>query len=101
MPTTVEYISGYGLKKLFNKEYWNYKHIKSNFQGIICLKFTVYWSILTCFAMVTIQPVVETIYFKFMSFIIFLIPIFMIYILGDFIITLRSLSYRRTTVINK
>lgn len=101
VPTTVEYISGYGLKKLFNKEYWNYKNIKSNFQGIICLKFSIYWSILTCFAIVTMQPVVETIYFKFMSFIIFLTSIFITYMIGDFIITLRMLSYRKTTVINK
>lgn len=101
VPTTVEYVSGYGLKKLFNKEYWNYKHIKSNFQGIICLRFTVYWGILTCFAMIIIQPVVETIYLNFMSFIVFLVPIFMTYILVDFFITIRLLSYERTTVINK
>jgi len=95
VPTTVEYISGYGLKKLFHKEYWSYKNIKSNFQGIICLKFSIYWSILTCFAIVTMQPVVETIYFRFMNFIVFLAPIFIIYILVDLFTTLRVLSYKK------
>lgn len=101
VPTAVEYISGYGLKKLFYKEYWTYKDIKSNFQGIICLRFSLYWSLLTCFVIVAMQPVVETIYFKFMNFIYFITPIFMIYILIDFLVTLKLLSYKRTTVINK
>lgn len=101
VPTAVEYISGYGLKRLFNKEYWDYKNIKSNFQGIICLRFSVYWSILTYLAIFTMQPVVETIYLKFINFIVFLSPIFIIYMLVDLFITLKSLSYRRTTVINK
>lgn len=101
VPTTVEYISGYVLKRLFYKEYWNYKGIKSNFQGIICLKFSLYWSLLTCFVIIVMQPVVETIYIKFVNFIGFLTPIFIIYIVIDFLITLKLLSYKRTMYINK
>jgi len=94
VPTAVEYISGYGLKRLFYKEYWNYKSFKSNFQGIICLRFSVYWSLLTGLVIVTMQPAVEIIYLKFMNFIGFLTLIFMIYILVDFLITLKLLSYK-------
>ena len=101
VPTAVEYISGYGLKKLFCKEYWNYSGFKSNFQGFICLRFSLYWSILTCFVIGILQPAIDTIYLKSMNFIEFLTPIFMIYIIVDFLITLKSLSYKRTTYINR
>ena len=35
IPTTVEYISGYMLKHLFNQSYWDYSELKFNINGYV------------------------------------------------------------------
>jgi len=47
VPTMVEYITGVVMRNYFNKDYWNYSELKYNFQGIICLRFSLYWTVLT------------------------------------------------------
>ena len=59
VPTIIEYLTGYLLKKLFNKEYWNYCSFKYNFQGFICLNFSLCWAILTTIAVIFIQPIIK------------------------------------------
>lgn len=89
IPTAVEYISGLGLRKIIGKDYWNYKHKKYNFQGIICLKFSIYWAILSAFVIFIMQPLITDIYMNiegiFTSITIFMI----IYMVIDLIATLK------------
>jgi uncharacterized membrane protein len=59
VPTIVEYCTGYLLKKLFKKEYWNYCSLKYNFQGLICFNFSLCWAILTAIAVIFIQPIIR------------------------------------------
>ena len=68
VPTMVEYLTGYLLRKIFKKEYWNYKDFNYNFQGLICFRFSVCWTILTYITIRNIQPLVKASYIEAMVF---------------------------------
>lgn len=59
--TLWEYIVAVVLEKLFKTKYWDYSHLKFNFQGRICLKNSIYWGILGVLLVFVIQPVIERI----------------------------------------
>ena len=59
--TLWEYIVAVVLEKLFKTKYWDYSHLKFNFQGRICLKNSIYWGILGVLLVFAIQPVIERI----------------------------------------
>lgn len=94
IPTLVEYISGYTLRKYFNKNYWNYYNKKYNFQGLICLKFSVYWTILTFGVIYFIQPIVNMIYFNYLNIMNLIVQLILVYLLVDFISTVHLLNSR-------
>lgn len=54
-----EYIVGIFLEKVFKTKYWDYSHLKFNFQGRICLKNSIYWGILGVLFIRYIHPWVE------------------------------------------
>lgn len=91
IPTTVEYISGYLLKHIFNKIYWDYSHLKFNLQGIVTLKFSLYWTFLSFIAVYFLQPVILNIYIRQGKFLITAIIIGSIILLIDFILTVKRL----------
>lgn len=84
VPTTVEYVSGFLLEKYFGKSYWDYKDMKYNFQGIICLRFSLAWIGLSALILFVVQPMINNMYlnvqepFEYISMILF------VYIVFDF-----------------
>lgn len=56
IPTSVEYITGFLMKKYFNKEYWDYSKEKCNYKGIICLRFSIIWLFLSVIDIKVIHP---------------------------------------------
>jgi uncharacterized membrane protein len=44
--TLLEYITGIIFIKFFKVKLWDYNDIELNYQGIICLRFSIYWTIL-------------------------------------------------------
>lgn len=91
IPTTIEYISGYLLKYIFNKVYWDYSRLKFNLQGIVTLKFSLYWTFLSFIAIYFLQPVILNIYIRQGKFLIIAITIGSIILLVDFILTVKRL----------
>lgn len=87
VPTLIEFISGYLLKRIFNKEYWDYSKVKFNVRGIVCLKFSLYWTVLVAFVVYILQPLVEIVYYQSIGIFSMITPIFAIYLLSDFIVT--------------
>lgn len=67
IPTAVEYVSGYLMKLLFNKTYWNYGGNRFNLNGHICLKFSLYWMILSVIGILFFQPILNNIYIEMNS----------------------------------
>ena len=58
--TTWEYIVGIFLEKVFKTKYWDYSHLKFNFQGRICLKNSIYWGILGVVFIRFVHPFVQS-----------------------------------------
>lgn len=49
--TVIEWITGKILEKLNHHKWWDYSEKKFNFDGYICLQYTVLWGLLGCIAM--------------------------------------------------
>ncbi len=54
-----EYLVGVFLEKVFKTKYWDYSHLKWNFQGRVCLKNSLFWGILGVLFICFIHPFIE------------------------------------------
>ncbi|GKU24698.1 putative ABC transporter permease [Clostridium folliculivorans] len=92
IPTTIEYLSGYYLKKFFNKTYWDYSNERANYNGLVCAKFSFYWMILSLLGMFFIHPIINKffLFYKDISF-VFIILI-LLSISMDLFMTIATLS---------
>ena len=84
VPTTVEYVSGFLLEKYFGQSYWDYKDMKYNFQGIICLRFSLAWIVLSALIIFVIKPIINQVYFNIEEPFIYFSMIAFVYIIFDF-----------------
>ena len=99
VPTTVEFISGYLLKEIFNKQYWDYSKLKCNYKGLITLRFSIYWMILCYIGIKLVQPIINSMYLSLERFFKILNVIGLFIMLFDFIITVKML-YRAPIIQN-
>lgn len=91
IPTTVEYITGIIMLKYFNKKYWDYSQVKGNYQGIVCVVFSVYWTILTFLGVRYLQPyIVDDFYSIIMPFWPSIALVLLALLLVDEFFTLRD-----------
>lgn len=95
IPSIVEYMSGYLLKRIINKTYWDYKDIRFNVDGYICLRFSLYWMVLSYIGILFLQPTLNRIYLMINGsfFEIALILLTLLYAF-DFIQTIKEKYYR-------
>ena len=56
IPTSVEYITGFLMRRVFHKDYWDYSKEKYNCEGVICLRFTLIWVLLSIIDVKIIHP---------------------------------------------
>ncbi len=54
--TGLELISGIISQKFFNKKLWDYSDNFLNYKGLICLKFSIYWTLLALFFDYIVYP---------------------------------------------
>lgn len=101
VPTTIEFISGYLLLKIFNEKYWDYSNLKFNYMGLITLSFSFYWMILCYFGIKYVVPLINNFYislegvFRVANVIIFSIMVI------DFIYTITiKLNLRKSRLLN-
>jgi uncharacterized membrane protein len=59
-PTVVEYVGGWLMERIFAQKLWDYRSERFNFQGRICLRFSVYWAFFAALLVLVIQPRVYT-----------------------------------------
>lgn len=95
IPTTVEYISGYMLKHIFNKVYWDYSHLKYNIHGFISLRFSLYWMLLSFIGLYILQPTVHNLYIEKEKFFNIVVILGYIVLSIDLYITLKKFAYER------
>lgn len=99
VPTAVEFISGYLLKEMFNKQYWDYSNLKMNYKGLITLRFSFYWFVLCYIGLNVVQPIINSIYLSLEKGFRISNLIFSFVIIFDLIITIKSL-YRSLAIQN-
>lgn len=99
IPTTVEYISGYMLKHIFNKIYWDYSHLKYNIYGFVTLKFSLYWTVLSFIGVYFLQPVVYNIYKESGKILIIVVCLLSIILILDLFFTLQH--FRKNTFLTQ
>lgn len=97
VPTAVEFISGYLLKHIFNLEFWCYDNKYFNYKGLICLKFTICWTVLSYLTVRYIQPYIYKFYCIFMNVNNVIILLLLLYMIID----LGNISYKRYREIRK
>ena len=54
--TVLEYVTGWGMEKLFKMKYWDYSNQRFNLNGYICLSSSVAWGFLTIFLTEIVHP---------------------------------------------
>lgn len=62
IPTIVEGISGYLLLTLFGRRWWDYSGLRFQLAGHICLRFSLYWGILSALLLKVLHPLAEQAY---------------------------------------
>lgn len=101
VPSIVEYLSGYLLKKVFNESYWDYSDLKYNLNGIVTLKFSIYWSVLSLIGIYIIQPLLYNILFiRFYELINILTYIFIVIFSTDIFFTITSKIIKKKQIAN-
>jgi uncharacterized membrane protein len=87
-PTLVEYLTAWLMVRYFNIKFWDYSEVAFNHHGYVCLTFSVYWVALSLFLVYGVHPLVDAFYNFLSPFMSFVLPIFIISLLWDFITTL-------------
>lgn len=95
IPTTVEYISGYMLKHVFNKVYWDYSNFKYNIHGFVTLRFSLYWTLLSFVGIYYFQSAVNNLYTQEERFFNIGVIIGTIVLTVDLYLTLKKLLYEQ------
>ena len=89
--TLIEFMAGFILDKLFHARWWDYSDRKFNFNGYICLEFSIVWGLAIAFVLRVIQPGIENIVdmIPHILGILFLVIIYLIFD-ADIVITVLT-----------
>lgn len=55
----IEYVISFILEAMYSSRFWDYSHLSLHLNGRICLKYTIYWSILSIALMKYIKPWID------------------------------------------
>ncbi|GAA0123194.1 putative ABC transporter permease [Clostridium faecium] len=92
LATTIEYITGYLLEKLFGTRWWDYTDDKFNIKGYVCLRFSIYWGIISIFVMRVVHPRIEAFVYSIPLFLSeTLYTLILILFVVDFTLTINNL----------
>lgn len=59
LTSALEYLTGFILEKLFHSTWWDYSDQPYNLQGRICVKFSIYWGLLSLIILKVLQPIIH------------------------------------------
>ncbi len=92
LTSTIEYITGFILEKIFKTHWWDYSKNKFNLNGYICLEFSIYWGVFGTLLFYFIHPKITHLVTNINPFYLNIIsPVIFFYFLLDFIVTVYSL----------
>lgn len=90
VPSFVEYMAAFLLFHFFNLKYWDYSQIPYNLSGYVCLKFSIYWIILSLMLVYWVHPFITSLYTHILCFWFYFFPIMLFLFVTDFCLTVRN-----------
>lgn len=93
IPSAVEYLTGFLLFYIFKLKYWDYSHMPCQLSGYICLRFSIYWVLLSLLLLYLIHPMVISFMLLTSWFWFYFFPVMLILLLTDICIS-AGLKYR-------
>lgn len=90
VPSFVEYLTAYLLFYSFNLKYWNYSKAPYNLSGYICLRFSIYWMLLSLVLVYWVHPFIIFLYAHIIGFWFYFFPIMLLLFISDFCLTIRK-----------
>ncbi len=88
LTSTLEFITGFVLEKLFNTKWWDYTDMPFNLKGYISLSFSILWGLASVFVLNIIHPTIVNVISIFNNKIGNIVLVFFLtFFLADFIIT--------------
>ena len=101
VPSTIEYISGYLLKRFFNEVYWAYSDLKYNINGFVTLRFSIYWTVLSLIGIYIFQPYIyNNIFIKFYGTIHILTYVLISMFFVDLFAKISSKDIKKKQIVN-
>jgi uncharacterized membrane protein len=90
--TLLEYLTGLVMDLLFHTQWWDYSNEKFNINGYVCLRYSIYWGILSVFVVKLIHPWIDNLAnFLLFKFSVFSALMLVLYFLTDITFTIISL----------
>lgn len=57
----IEFVTGVLLEKIFHKKWWDYSKIRFNFEGYICLRYSLLWGVFAVLLILFADPFLQTV----------------------------------------
>lgn len=89
LTTLLEYLTGTIMEALFNSKWWDYSQEKLNIHGRVCLKYSLYWGILSYVLLSVVHP--------YASYYIYHLPIDIKSLLACMLIVYFAIDLTRST----
>lgn len=90
VPSAVEFVSGWLLKGIFRRQWWDYSGMPLQLQGHICLKFSLYWWGLSVACIFGLHPLVHFLYLHMERVWMPILPIALLVFTADLLWTFRT-----------
>lgn len=90
VPSVVEFVSGWMLKSVFHRQWWDYSEMPYQLRGHICLKFSLYWWVLSIACMYIMQPLVSLLYLYVEPVWLLMLPLVLLLFTADVLWTCRT-----------
>ncbi|WP_367926022.1 putative ABC transporter permease [uncultured Ruthenibacterium sp.] len=99
--TVLEYVTGYGMEKLFHVKYWDYSRFRWNLNGYICLAASLCWGVFSLLLVNFLHPAVAHLVGQLPMWSISVLVAFLVAgITVDFLLSLRQARDVRTLLVN-
>lgn len=90
IPSLVEYLTAFLLFHTFELKYWDYSQCPYNLSGYVCLRFSIYWVILSLALVYLIHPLIVVIYQKISWFWFYFFPIMLLTFIIDTYLSIKN-----------
>jgi uncharacterized membrane protein len=97
--TTLEFLTGFAMEKIFNKKWWDYSDKRFNLKGYICLKFTIGWGVFIFVFLLLLHPNISY-YISSLNegVILSMVIIFMVYLTTDVVLSTKEVISLREAI---